>query len=144
MNLTSCTSIFHFYTSWKRQETRGYKKYIIFKIDLSTKEYCLDFLALNVSLRIPYRISHPEVFLGKVIMKICSKFTGYPCRNVISVKMFRNFIKITLWHWCSPVTLLHIFRTPFPKNTSEWLLLFLQSLGQCESRGPILFCCFYC
>ena len=36
-----------------------------------------------------------------------------------------NFIEIALQHGCSPVNLLHIFRTPFPKNTSEWLLLVL-------------------
>ena len=31
-------------------------------------------------------------------------------------------------HECSPVNLLHIFRTPFPENTSEGLLLlFLQN-----------------
>ena len=34
-----------------------------------------------------------------------------------------NFIEITLRHECSPVNLLHILRTPFFKNTSEWLLL---------------------
>ena len=34
-------------------------------------------------------------------------------------------IEITLWQWCSAVNLLHIFRTPFPKNTSRWLLLSL-------------------
>ena len=34
-----------------------------------------------------------------------------------------NFIEITLRHGCSPVNLLHIFRTPFTKNTSGWLLL---------------------
>ena len=34
-----------------------------------------------------------------------------------------NVIEITLRHGCSPVNLLHIFRTPFPKNTSGWLLL---------------------
>ena len=38
-----------------------------------------------------------------------------------------EFIKvafeIALWHECSPVNLWHIFRTPFPKNTSGWLLL---------------------
>ena len=28
-----------------------------------------------------------------------------------------NFIKITLWHECSPVNLLHIFRARFTKNT---------------------------
>ena len=36
-----------------------------------------------------------------------------------------NFIEITLRHGCSPVNLLHIFRTPFTKNTSGQLLLFL-------------------
>ena len=50
--------------------------------------------------------SHPQVFLRKGVLKICSKFTGeHPCRSVISVK------------------LLHIFRTPFPKNTSGRLIL---------------------
>ena len=35
------------------------------------------------------------------------------------------FIEILLRHGCSPVTLLHIFRTPFPKNTSGGLLLLI-------------------
>ena len=30
-------------------------------------------------------------------------------------------IEIVLRHWCSPVNLLHIFRTPFLKNTSDGL-----------------------
>ena len=30
---------------------------------------------------------------------------------------------IALRHGCSPVNLLHIFRTPFPRNTYGWLLL---------------------
>ena len=34
-----------------------------------------------------------------------------------------NNVEITLRHWCSTVMLLHIFRTPFPKNTSGGLLL---------------------
>ena len=38
-------------------------------------------------------------------------------------KVASNFIEITLRHWYFPVHLLHIFRTPFPKNTSGWLLL---------------------
>ena len=42
------------------------------------------------------------MFLGKSVLKICSKFTGeHPCRS-----------------GCSPVNLLHIFRTPSYKNTS--------------------------
>ena len=35
-----------------------------------------------------------------------------------------NFIEITLRHGCSPVNLLHIFRTLLSKNTSGRLLLF--------------------
>ena len=34
-----------------------------------------------------------------------------------------DFIEITLRYGCSPVNLLHIFRAPFSKNTSGWLLL---------------------
>ena len=49
------------------------------------------------------RSSHPVVLLRKGVLKICSK--------------------ITLRYGCSPVNLLHILRTPFLKNTSEWLLL---------------------
>ena len=71
-----------------------------------------------------YRGSHPEVFLGKGCLKICSKFTKeYPCRSVISIHLQSIFIEITLWHGCSPANLLHIFRTPFLKITSGWLLL---------------------
>ena len=44
------------------------------------------------------RSSHPGVFLGKGVLKICR-------------------------HGCSPVNLLYISRTPFLKNTSWWLLL---------------------
>ena len=34
-----------------------------------------------------------------------------------------NFIEIALRQGCSPINLLHIFRTPFLRNTSRWLLL---------------------
>ena len=34
-----------------------------------------------------------------------------------------TLIEITFWHGYSPVNMLHIFRTPFRRNTSEWLLL---------------------
>ena len=40
-----------------------------------------------------------------------------------------NFIEITLQHGCSPVNLLHIFRTPFSKNDPGWLLPELLSPG---------------
>ena len=64
----------------------------------------------------------PEAAKG--ILKICSKSTGeQPCRSTLSVKLQSNFIEISLQHRCSPVNLLHIFRTHFYKNTSGWLLL---------------------
>ena len=70
------------------------------------------------------RSSHPEMFLGKGALKKCSKFTGeLPCRSAISIKLFcfALQLKITIRHGCSPVHLLHIFRTAFLKNTSGWL-----------------------
>ena len=36
---------------------------------------------------------------------------------------FSNFIKISLRYGCSPINLLHIFRTPFPENITRRLLL---------------------
>ena len=55
-----------------------------------------------------------EVFFRKGVLKIWSKFTREcPCRSAISIKLLCKFIKITLPHGCSPVNLMHIFRTPF-------------------------------
>ena len=71
-----------------------------------------------------FRSSHPEVFLVKGVLKICSKFPGeQPCRIVILIKLQSNFIEITLRYGYYPVNLLCIFRTLFTKNTPEWLLL---------------------
>ena len=39
-----------------------------------------------------------------------------------------NLNEITLWHGCSPVNLLHILRTPFPKNSYGVLLLLISGL----------------
>ena len=39
----------------------------------------------------------PELFSGKGVLKICSKFTGeHRCRSVISKKVLCNFVKILL------------------------------------------------
>ena len=70
------------------------------------------------------RGSPPKAFLEKDTLKICGEFTGeHPCQRVISIKLLCTFFEITLWHGSSPVNLLHIFRTPFLKNTSGGLLL---------------------
>ena len=61
-----------------------------------------------------FRSSRLVVFLGKGILKTCSKFTGeHPRQSVISIKLLCNFIEIALQHGWSPANLLHIFRTPF-------------------------------
>ena len=50
---------------------------------------------------------------------------------------FNNFTEIALQHGCSPAHLLHIFRTPFPRNTSEWLLLIVHDdLDSCPLFLP--------
>ena len=68
-----------------------------------------------------YKSSHPEVFIGNGTLKICSKVTEEnPCRSVISITLLE----------CSSVNLLHIFRTPFSKSTSGWLLLKLVKCKQ--------------
>ena len=73
------------------------------------------------------RSSPPEVFLGKGILKICSKFTTeHPCRSAILTKLESIFIEIAQGQGCSPVNLLHIFRTPVPKKTSGGLHLEFQ------------------
>ena len=57
------------------------------------------------------RSSPLEVFLAKGILKIPSKFTReHPCQSLISMTL------LTLSNGCSSVNLVHIFRTPFPKN----------------------------
>ena len=60
------------------------------------------------------RSSHPDVSLGKGVQWIYRR-TPIPK------------YEITLLHECSPVNLLHIIRTPFLKNPSEWQLLLYPS-----------------
>ena len=60
------------------------------------------------------------MFLGKSVLKICSKFTGkHQCWSLISIKLLCNFIETTLWHGCSLVHLLQMFRTSFYNYISE-------------------------
>ena len=60
------------------------------------------------------RSSRSEVFLGKGVLKIWSKFTGeHPYRSAISIKLL----------WRSAISIKLLCRTAFPRNTSGWLLL---------------------
>ena len=79
---------------------------------------------LLLPLPVKFRSRRTEVSLGKGVLKICSKFTGeHPCRSAISIKLLYNFIGVALRHACSPVNLLHIFRTPLLKSTPGRLRL---------------------
>ena len=64
----------------------------------------------------------------KGVLKIYSIFTReHPCQSMISIKLQTNSIEITLRYGCSTVNLLHIFRTPFPRNTYGGLLVIFES-----------------
>ena len=73
--------------------------------------------------------------LRSVLKNSCSEnmqqFIGeHPCRSAISIELPSNFIEITLRHGCSPISLRHIFRAPFPTRSFGLLLLyFLQSVS---------------
>ena len=58
------------------------------------------------------------MFLGKVALT--ANLYIYILHKSCSENMQSNFIEIAIWHGCSPVNWLHIFSTPFPKNTSGW------------------------
>ena len=73
-----------------------------------------------------FRSSFPEVLLGKVVLKICSRRTLMSKYDFDKVE--KQFFAITLRHGCYLVNLLHIFRTSFPKNTSGGLLLILDKI----------------
>ena len=109
--LIECTSVHKSFTS-----------YIAFTNTNIYALFCLPWILFIC------RSSPPEVFLRKGVLKICSKFTGeYPCRSTISITLLCNLIEIALRYGCSPENLPHIFRTPFPRNTSGWLLLYYEN-----------------
>ena len=82
------------------------------------------FYATEIYQQIGGRSSRPVVLLRKSVLKTYSKFKGeHPCWSAISIKLQSKFIEIALQHGYSPANWLHIFRTPFPRNTSDWLLL---------------------
>ena len=82
------------------------------KEDISSAQI-FSYTQISLFIEAPFRGVHTKRF-----QKICSKFTGeHPCRGVITMKLQSNFIEFTLRHGCSLVNLLHIFRTPFRRNT---------------------------
>ena len=66
--------------------------------------------------------------LKGVLEKRCSENMQQIYRRTPMPKCYFDKVEISLRHGCSPANVLHIFRTPFPRNTSGWLLLLLFSL----------------
>ena len=89
------------------------------------------------------RSSHPEVFLGKGVLKICSKFTGeHRCRSVISIKLLCNFIEIVFQYGCSLANFLHILEHLFIRTHRKCCFCRLEAfwklriLPLCSSETP--------
>ena len=80
------------------------------------------------------RSSPPEVFLEKRCFENMQQIWR-------RIPISRNFIEITLRHGCSPANLLHIFRTPFPKNTFGGAA---SEIYYSEKKSPIKLYFFLC
>ena len=79
------------------------------------------FWTSNVLVAKPLFYLHTSVKY-KVEIDLLNMFWTKQCLFKVICEEF-NFIEIPLQHGCSHVNLLYIFRTPFPRNTSGWLLL---------------------
>ena len=89
---------------------------------------------VDVKLSVPHfqALEVKQSFIGFLIKEVFSKYAANLQKNTLA--------EIPLRHWCSPVNLLHIFRTPFPKNTSGGLLLRLTcKLGSSNVASLFLF-----
>ena len=73
----------------------------------------------------PWKVREVSKFSTKCFTEAALQRCSYKI-NATS-KATSNLIEITLWYGCSTVNLLHIFRIPFPKNTSGGLALGLSS-----------------
>ena len=82
-----------------------------------------------------YFFSQSMGVLTKRCSENCSKFTGeHPGQSVISIKLQSKFIEITLWHGCSPINLLHIFKKLQKKKNSNRGLSLIYSIDK-EKRN---------
>ena len=108
------------------RRTKGLKKGFLLSLRQSAQKTAKILIECIITFEVifksaVFRSSHPEVFLPKR----CSKNMQQIYRRTPTPKcdFNSNFIEITLRHGYSPVNFLHIFRTPFLKNTSGRLLL---------------------
>ena len=96
-----------------------------------SSDYSVWYILLHVLHGI-FIYSHPDVFLVKVIPKICSKFIEeHSCRGVISICKTQLYWNHTST-WLFSCKFAAYFKTPFSRNTSGWLheVPVLQSYSQ--------------
>ena len=87
------------------------------KVLTNTLELGFIFLVISHPLRC-FTILFPMTNIGFSLFVLWSRlfFEGHNYYPMV-LQLRSNFIEITLRYGCSPVNLLHIFRTPFTKNT---------------------------
>ena len=83
------------------------------------------------------------LLFNETILNIIRNFIPHetqkqPSRDVLRKRCSENMQQIYRHeiaprHGCSPINLLHIFRTPFPRNNSGWLLL---ETVTCNDKDP--------
>ena len=85
-------------------------------------------LVLAMCLLTRFGSSHPEVFLGQGVLKICSNFTGeHLCRSVISIKLqsicWRRILKYYVEEriFNTYTCFLYLFFETCTRNLKEWL-----------------------
>ena len=73
------------------------------------------------------RTPMPKCDFNKVTLQLCWNRTSawvFFCKFAAN-NLLKSYVQIAFGHGCSPANFEHIFRIPFPKSTSEGLLLIL-------------------
>ena len=93
------------FIKWQKQPSRG-----------SLWKMCSENMQQMYRRTPTWKCDFNEVVLQHIYRK-------HPCGNVISIKLLCSVIEITLPHRCSPVNVSIFSEFPFPRKTSEGLLL---------------------
>ena len=129
--MAKCIFCFSFHWVWKSTGSKAcsFKNYICRSILTIHNYFSFSFWSIWIK---HLRQLRSAIVAQAVILR-CSENMQQIYRRTLMPFQWScsNLIKIVLRHGCSPVNLLHIFRTPFPKNISGRLLLTYTLIG-CE------------